>query len=126
MIQPVASRAEGPNLVGRASPIRTEVSPDWGDRNCRIRGAQSAIRIGLKNFHEAGDRRNKLGWYARNDVTAREILTTIALICQPVRGEQPSFNQRMTRVFIEGLNGAAPGSPRRWPRRPSDRSALPR
>lgn len=28
---------------------------------------------------------------------------TIALICQPVRGQQPSFNQRMTRVFMDGL-----------------------
>jgi hypothetical protein len=28
---------------------------------------------------------------------------TIALICQPVPGEQPSFNQRMTRVFMDGL-----------------------
>ncbi|MDX6336718.1 MAG: hypothetical protein QOG05_4058 [Streptosporangiaceae bacterium] len=43
------------------------------------------------------------GGYAREDVTAREVLTTVALICQPVPGEQPSFNQRMTRVFIEGL-----------------------
>ena len=43
------------------------------------------------------------GGYARDDVTAREVLMTIALICQPVPGEQPSFNQRMTRVFTEGL-----------------------
>lgn len=43
------------------------------------------------------------GWNERNDVTAREILTTIALICQPVPGEQPGFNQRMTRVFMQGL-----------------------
>jgi AcrR family transcriptional regulator len=43
------------------------------------------------------------GGYARKDVAAREILTTIALLCQPVRGEKPSFNQRMTQVFIEGL-----------------------
>jgi hypothetical protein len=56
------------------------------------------------------------GGYARDDVTAREILTTIALICQPVRGEQPSFNQRMTRVFMEGLCGSlrsATTSPRK-------------
>jgi hypothetical protein len=26
---------------------------------------------------------------------------------QPVHGEQPSFNQRMTRVFMEGLGRAA-------------------
>jgi AcrR family transcriptional regulator len=43
------------------------------------------------------------GGYAREDVTAREILATVALICQPVPGEQPGFNQRMTRVFMQGL-----------------------
>ncbi|WP_394941699.1 TetR/AcrR family transcriptional regulator [Psychromicrobium sp. YIM B11713] len=40
---------------------------------------------------------------ARDDVTAREVLTTVALICQPVPGEPPSFNRRMARVFMEGL-----------------------
>lgn len=45
--------------------------------------------------------------YARDDITAREVLMTVALICQPVPGEQPSFNQRMTRVFIEGLRRVA-------------------
>lgn len=43
------------------------------------------------------------GGYVRDDATAREVLMTIALICQPVPGARPSFNQRMTRVFIEGL-----------------------
>ena len=43
------------------------------------------------------------GGYSRGDVTAREVLMTVALICQPVRGERPSFNQRMTRVFMQGL-----------------------
>jgi AcrR family transcriptional regulator len=47
------------------------------------------------------------GGYARDDVTAREVLMTIALICQPVPGQQPSFNQRMTRVFMEGLGRVA-------------------
>jgi AcrR family transcriptional regulator len=47
------------------------------------------------------------GGYARDDVTAREVLITIALLCQPVPGEQPSFNQRMTRVFMEGLGRVA-------------------
>jgi len=46
------------------------------------------------------------GGYARDDVTAREVLMTIALIAQPVRGEQPSFNQRMTAVFMAGLGRA--------------------
>jgi AcrR family transcriptional regulator len=43
------------------------------------------------------------GGCARDDVSAREVLTTVALICQPVPGEQPDFPQRMTRVFLEGL-----------------------
>ena len=51
------------------------------------------------------------GGYARDEVTAREVLTTIALLCQPVRGEPPSFNQRMTQVFMEGL-GRVAASPR--------------
>jgi AcrR family transcriptional regulator len=41
--------------------------------------------------------------YARDDVTAREVLITIALICQPVPGERYTFNQRMTHVFLDGL-----------------------
>lgn len=45
--------------------------------------------------------------YARDDVTAREVLMTVALICQPVPGEPPSFNQRMTQVFLEGLGRVA-------------------
>ena len=40
---------------------------------------------------------------ARDDVAAKEVLVTIALMCQPVRGEQPSFNQSMVRVFMQGL-----------------------
>ena len=40
---------------------------------------------------------------ARDDVTAKEVLTAVALMCQPVRGAQPNFNQRMARVFMEGL-----------------------
>jgi AcrR family transcriptional regulator len=43
------------------------------------------------------------GGYVRDDVTAREVLTTVALLCQPVPGEQSRFNRRMARVFIEGL-----------------------
>jgi len=52
-------------------------------------------------------RRAVAGGYARDDVAAREVLITIALICQPVRGEQPGFNQRMTGVFMAGLGRAA-------------------
>ncbi len=40
---------------------------------------------------------------AREDVTAREILVTIALLSQPVTSGEPDFNQRMARVFVQGL-----------------------
>ena len=51
------------------------------------------------------------GGYARDDITAREVLTAIALICQPVPGGQPGFNQRMTRVFMQGLGRVAEAGP---------------
>jgi AcrR family transcriptional regulator len=47
------------------------------------------------------------GGYARDDVKARDILTTIALISQPVPGEPPAFNRRMTQVFMAGLQVSA-------------------
>jgi AcrR family transcriptional regulator len=39
----------------------------------------------------------------RSDVTSREILVSIALLCQPVPGEDDSFNGRVVRLFVEGL-----------------------
>ena len=45
---------------------------------------------------------------ARADVTARDILTTVALICRPVRGQLPGFTQRMTTVFLDGLKSGDP------------------
>ncbi|MCW0214316.1 MAG: TetR/AcrR family transcriptional regulator [Pseudonocardia sp.] len=41
--------------------------------------------------------------HARVDVTARDVLVTVALISQPIPGEGPDFNGRMTRVFLDGL-----------------------
>jgi len=41
--------------------------------------------------------------FARDDVSARDVLTTVALISHPIRGESPSFNRRMVGVFIDGL-----------------------
>ena len=40
---------------------------------------------------------------ARDDVTARDIIIAVALICEPVRGEQSDFNRRMARIFMQGL-----------------------
>lgn len=45
---------------------------------------------------------------ARGDVTARDVLTTVALICQPVPGAPADFNRRMARVFVDGLTAQAP------------------
>jgi AcrR family transcriptional regulator len=39
----------------------------------------------------------------RPDVTARQILVTVALLCQPVPGEDRGFNERIVRLFVEGL-----------------------
>ena len=39
----------------------------------------------------------------RADVTARDVLLTVALMCQPVPSEDPHLNERMIRIFIEGL-----------------------
>ncbi len=51
------------------------------------------------------------GGRARGDVAARDVLTTVALICQPVRGEDPGFCRRMTRVFLDGLGRGADDGP---------------
>ena len=40
---------------------------------------------------------------SRETVSARDVLTTIALICQPVPGETSSFSERMTKIFLDGL-----------------------
>ena len=41
--------------------------------------------------------------HVRADVTAKDVLLTVALMCQPVRGEDPHFNEHMVRVFTDGL-----------------------
>ena len=37
------------------------------------------------------------------DVTANEVLVTVALLCQPVRGQNRRFSERMIRIYTEGL-----------------------
>jgi AcrR family transcriptional regulator len=39
----------------------------------------------------------------RSDVTARDILVAVALLCQPVPGHDRTFNERVVRLFVEGL-----------------------
>ena len=39
----------------------------------------------------------------RAAITARELLLTVALMCQPVPGENQEFNERMIHIFVEGL-----------------------
>ena len=39
----------------------------------------------------------------RADISARDILSAIALLCQPVTGEGPAYSQRMVAVLIDGL-----------------------
>jgi AcrR family transcriptional regulator len=39
----------------------------------------------------------------RSDVTAHDLMNAVVLLCQPVHGEEFSFNQRMVALFIDGL-----------------------
>ena len=119
-------RHEIDDCIDAAAVLGTALSPwdallEWTERFTEFvatkRGLASALHSGdpaydglpqrLLNQLEPALRtllaRAVAGGYAREDVTAREILTTIALICQPVPGQQPGFNQRMTRVFMQGL-----------------------
>jgi AcrR family transcriptional regulator len=40
------------------------------------------------------------------EITGRELLSTVALLCQPVAGEDLGFNQHMVRIFTQGLRQA--------------------
>jgi AcrR family transcriptional regulator len=40
------------------------------------------------------------------EITGRELLSTVALLCQPVAGEDLSFNKHMVRIFTQGLRQA--------------------
>jgi AcrR family transcriptional regulator len=42
----------------------------------------------------------------RADVSAKDLLHAVALLCQPVRGEDIEYNQRMVAVLADGLRRA--------------------
>lgn len=42
----------------------------------------------------------------RADVSAKDLMHAIALLCQPVRGEGIEYNQRMVGVLVDGLRRA--------------------
>lgn len=39
----------------------------------------------------------------RADLCARDLIRTVALLCQPVPGEALAYNQRLVAVFLDGL-----------------------
>jgi AcrR family transcriptional regulator len=43
----------------------------------------------------------------RDDVGAKDLLHAVALLCQPVRGEDLEFNQRMVGLLTDGLSPRA-------------------
>ncbi|GLY37001.1 TetR family transcriptional regulator [Amycolatopsis sp. NBRC 101858] len=43
----------------------------------------------------------------RTDVSAKDLLHAVALLCQPVRGEDLEYNQRMVGVLADGLSPRA-------------------
>jgi AcrR family transcriptional regulator len=40
------------------------------------------------------------------EITGRELLSTVALLCQPVAGQEPRFNEHMVEIFTQGLRQA--------------------
>lgn len=47
------------------------------------------------------------GGEVRSDVGAATVLHAVALLCQPVPGEDLAYNQRMVAVFVDGLRPVA-------------------
>jgi AcrR family transcriptional regulator len=43
----------------------------------------------------------------RADVCAKDILYAVALLCQPLRGEDFAYNQRLVGIFADGLQNTA-------------------
>ncbi len=43
----------------------------------------------------------------RADVSAKDLLHAVALLCQPVRGEDVDYNQRMVAILVDGLSPPA-------------------
>jgi hypothetical protein len=39
----------------------------------------------------------------RTDVSAKEVLHAVALLCQPLPGEELAHNQRLVAIFADGL-----------------------
>ncbi|SEP47794.1 TetR/AcrR family transcriptional regulator [Amycolatopsis saalfeldensis] len=39
----------------------------------------------------------------RADASAKDLLNAIALLCQPIRGEEFTYNQRMVTLLVDGL-----------------------
>lgn len=54
-----------------------------------------------------GDLLDAAGGEIRADVDAKDLLNAIALLCQPVRGEDFAYNQRMVAVLVDGLRHTA-------------------
>jgi len=40
---------------------------------------------------------------ARDDISARDLLNAVPLLCQPVRGEELAYNKRMVTVLVDGI-----------------------
>jgi AcrR family transcriptional regulator len=59
---------------------------------------QPAVDALLDAARDSGD--------VRADITGRDLLSTVALLCQPVAGEDLSFNEHMVRIFMQGLRQA--------------------
>ncbi|HEY6891469.1 MAG TPA: hypothetical protein VI300_26925, partial [Solirubrobacter sp.] len=53
----------------------------------------------------------KAGGEIRADISARDLLSAVALLCHPVPGEGPEYSQRMVALLMDGLRAARPDRP---------------
>jgi hypothetical protein len=76
-----ALHSDEPSLEGLSDHVRRRLEPALGELldAARSAGAMSS------------------------DVGAKDIIFAVALLCQPVTGEGPGYNQRMVAVFLNGL-----------------------
>jgi AcrR family transcriptional regulator len=59
---------------------------------------EPAVDLLLTAARDSGD--------LRADITAQDLLLIVALLCQPAPSLDPRFNERMLRVFMQGLRSA--------------------
>lgn len=117
---------EARRLAGTGSP--QAALTDWIDRYVALVATKQGLAAALHSgdpaydglperlmgqlapaFGELLERAVEAG-QVRGDVSAAEILTALALVCQPVPGTEADFGPRMAALLLSGLKPGAPGT----------------